>query len=136
MCVHILYVNIFTEMQLLPHLCNTRGCIANYHLMCAREDECVFIFCMSLFMSVSLQKCNYCQLAGATVGCNTRGCIANYHFMCASKDKCVFIFCMSISLQKCNYCQLAGVHIVYIIVYVNIFAEMQLLPAIWCYCRV
>ena len=47
---------------------------------------------------IYLQKCNHCQLAGATVGCNTRGCIANYHFMCAREDKCVLqvdkkVFC-------------------------------------------
>ena len=59
----------------------------------------MFLLSLSLFLSLSLQKCDLCHLPGATVGCCHSSCSSNYHFMCARKKDCRFL------ANKEVYCQ-------------------------------
>lgn len=38
-----------------------------------------------------LQRCEFCQKSGATVGCCLATCTSNYHFMCSRAKNCVFL---------------------------------------------
>lgn len=46
-----------------------------------------------------LQRCEFCQKSGATVGCCLTSCTSNYHFMCSRAKNCVFLD------DKKVYCQ-------------------------------
>lgn len=38
------------------------------------------------------QKCNFCNVKGATIGCNVKKCKRTFHRECGLKHKCQFIF--------------------------------------------
>lgn len=42
-------------------------------------------------VAFSFQRCEKCQLPGATVSCCLTSCTSNYHFMCARHCHCVFL---------------------------------------------
>lgn len=46
-----------------------------------------------------LQRCEFCQRPGATVGCCLTSCTSNYHFMCSRAKNCIFLE------DKKVYCQ-------------------------------
>ncbi|XP_026564957.1 histone-lysine N-methyltransferase 2A isoform X4 [Pseudonaja textilis] len=63
------------------------GSLKNVHVAVIRGKQ--------LFYNQSnipiLQRCEFCQKSGATVGCCLATCTSNYHFMCSRAKNCVFL---------------------------------------------
>lgn len=84
------------------------GSLKNVHLAVHRGKQlvrttskvCTFLLCtiitrgsledVWLFLFLS-QRCEKCQMPGATVSCCLTSCTNNYHFMCARHCHCIFL---------------------------------------------
>ncbi|XP_058050479.1 histone-lysine N-methyltransferase 2A isoform X2 [Ahaetulla prasina] len=63
------------------------GSLKNVHVAVIRGKQ---LFDNQSNMPI-LQRCEFCQKSGATVGCCLATCTSNYHFMCSRAKNCVFL---------------------------------------------